>query len=83
MLQSAHARLWELQAGVVAGAPAGSTSAPKAKPMPTIQLLRNAQAKARALILLNRQIQQAEAAAKAEEDRQRFLWANRLPPPPP
>ena len=54
---------------------------PPPKPRPSIALLREAQAKARALILLNRQVQDAERAERLAREEEAWRHANRAPPP--
>ena len=56
---------------------------PPSKPRPSIALLREAQAKARALILLNRQVQDAERAERRAREEEAWRHANRAPPPAP
>ena len=56
---------------------------PPPKPRPSIALLREAQAKARALILLNRQVQDAERAERLAREQEAWRHANRAPPPVP
>ncbi|CAE7433034.1 GIP, partial [Symbiodinium sp. CCMP2456] len=56
---------------------------PSPKARPSIALLQEAQAKASALILLNRQVREAEQAERAAQEQEAFQWANRAPPPMP
>ena len=61
----------------------GTHKSPPTKARPSIALLQEAQAKARAMILLNRQVREAEEAERAAQEQEAFQWANRLPPPMP
>ena len=61
----------------------GTHKSPPTKARPSIALLQEAQAKARAMILLNRQVREAEQAERAAQEQEAFQWANRPPPPMP